>query len=226
MDQPGLISIKDPDGWLEIIGVVGDARNDGLDHPPAPAIFLPASFILTPQISMLVRTAGDPEAALPAIRQRLRTVSTDAVVSNEHALTWWFWSDVWGKERFVATLFGAFAVLALALSATGLYGVVSYAVSQRTREFGLRMAVGAQRGDLVRLVIRSAIITVAVGTGVGLLLSLALSRVMASWAGGSARDPLTLIAVSVLLLIVAGMACLVPARRAASVEPMEALRTE
>ncbi len=226
IDQPGLISIKDPDGWLEIIGVVADTRNDGLDHPPAPAVYLPASFVLPPEINLLARTSGDPESALPAIRQQLRSVSTDVVVSDEHTLTWWLATDAWGRERFVAALFGAFAVLALALSATGLYGVVSYAVSQRTREFGLRIAVGARPADLVRLVLRSAAITVAIGAVAGLLLSVTLNRIMASWAGGSARDPITLLAVSGLLLLVASIACLVPARRAASVEPMQALRTE
>jgi ABC-type antimicrobial peptide transport system permease subunit len=117
-------------------------------------------------------------------------------------------------------------VLALALAATGLYGVVSYAVSQRTREFGLRMAVGAQKLDVVRLVLKSAAITVATGIAVGLVLSLALGRVVASWAGGSTRDPVVLLMVSAVLLLVVAVACVLPARRAASIDPMRALRTE
>ena len=117
----------------------------------------------------------------------------------------------WGRERFVATLFGAFSVLALVLAATGLYGVVSYAVSQRTREFGLRMAVGAQRSDVVRLVLKSALpLPVAAGIGAGLVLSLALGRMLASWAGGSSRDPLMLCVVALLLLAVAAIACAWP----------------
>ncbi len=226
IDQPGFVSSKDPDGWLEITGVVADARNAGLDHPTEPAIYLPSTFILTPNIGMLVRTSGDPEAALPTIRHQVRDISADIVVSNDHTLEWWLWTDAWGRERFVATLFGAFSVLALVLAATGLYGVVSYAVSQRTREFGLRMAVGAQRSDVVRLVLKSAAITVAAGIGAGLVLSLALGRMLASWAGGSSRDPLMLCVVALLLLAVAAIACAWPARRAATIEPMRALRTE
>ncbi len=226
IDQPELVSAKDPDGWLEIIGVVADVKNAGVDKPTEPAIYLPSSFVLPHNISLLVRTTGDPEASLQAIKQQVRSISSDVVLSNEHPLTWWLWTEAWGRERFVATLFGAFAILALALAATGLYGVVSYAVSQRTREFGLRMAVGAQRMDVVRLVLKSAAITVAAGTVVGVVLSLALNRIMASWAGGSSRDPLVLLAVSIVLLVVATLACLVPARRAASIEPMRALRTE
>jgi len=226
MDRPNLVSIKDPDGWLEIVGVVADVRNDGIEHPPAPAIYLPASFICRPSISMLVRTAGDPDATLPSIRRQVREINADVVLSNEHALIWWLWTEAWGRERFVATLFGAFAMLALALAATGLYGVVSYAVSQRTREFGLRMAVGAQKLDVVHLVLKSAAITVVAGIAVGIVLSLALSRIVASWAGGSARDPFTLVIVSVVLLLVVAVACILPAKRAASVDPMSALRTE
>ena len=226
IDQPGLVSTKDPDGWLEIIGVVADVKNNGIDKPSEPSIYLPSSFVLTPNISILARTKGDPESTLPAIRQQIRSISADAVLSNEHALIWWLWNQAWGRERFVATLFLAFAILALALAATGLYGVVAYAVSQRTREFGLRMAVGAQRMDVMRLVMKSAAVTVAVGVGVGVVLSLALSQIMASWAGGSSRDPFTLLAVCAVLIIVATIACLIPARRAASIEPMKALRME
>lgn len=226
IDQPGLVSAKDPDGWFEIIGVVADVRNNGVDKPPEPGIYLPSSFILPPNISLLVRTRGGPDALVPAIKQQVRGMNSDVVLSNEHALTWWLWAEVWGREGFVATLFGAFAILALALAATGLYGVVSYAVSQRTREFGLRMAVGAQRMDVVQLVLRSAIVTVAAGSVIGIVLSLALNRIMASWAGVSSRDPLILLAVTAVLLLVATLACLVPARRAASIEPMKALRAE
>jgi predicted permease len=226
VDQPGLLPAEKPDDWLEIIGVVADSRNEGFDHPPGPALYLPATFVLTPEVSILARTSGGPEASLPAIRHSIRAINGDAVLSNDHTLQWWIETEAWGRERFVAALFGAFAALALALAATGLYGVVSYAVSQRTREFGLRMAVGAQRSDVVRLVLKSAAVTVAVGAGVGLLLSVALSRIVASWAGGSSRDPLVLLAVSLVLLAVASLACILPARRAASIEPMKALRTE
>ena len=226
INQPDLLTAENPDGWLEIIGVVADARNEGIDHPPGPAVYLPDTFVLTPDIPMLVRTNGDPEAALPSIRQQVRTISSDVVLSNEHSIVWWLWSDAWGRERFAATLFGTFAALALVLAATGLYGVVSYSVAQRTREFGLRFAVGAQKVDVVRLVLRSAAITVGAGIAVGMLLSLVLSRILASWAGGSSRDPIVLLIVAMVFLLTAAVACLVPATRAASIDPMRALRTE
>lgn len=226
VEQPGLLLSDDPDGWLEIIGVVADARNRGIAHPPGPAIYLPASFVLLPDVQIFARTVGDPEAAEAAIRRQVLNVSQDIVVSDEHPLTWWLWTEAWGRERFVAALFAAFAGLALALAATGLYGVVSYAVSQRTREFGVRMAVGAQRSEIVKLVLRSAAVTVGAGAAIGLVLSLALNRLLSSWAGGSSRSPIVLLSVSCLLLLVAGIACLVPASRAASIDPSRALRAE
>jgi len=226
VDQPELLCAENPDGWLEIIGVVADAHNEGIDKPPGPAVYLPQTMVLTPNVSILARTVGDPEAALPAIRRQVRDVSSDVVLSYEHSLTWWLWSDAWGRERFAAALFGTFAGLALALAATGLYGVVSYSVSQRTREFGLRFAVGAQKLDVIRLVLRSAATTVAAGIGIGLLLSLTLGRIVDSWAGGSSRDPVVLLIVAAVFLCVAAAACVLPARRAASIDPMRALRTE
>jgi predicted permease len=226
INQPELLTAGNPDGWLEIIGVVADARNEGLDHPPGPAVYLPDTFVLTPDISLIVRTFGDPEATLPSIRRQVRTISSDVVLSNEHSVMWWLWSDAWGRERFAAVLFATFAALALALAATGLYGVVSYAVSQRTREFGLRLAVGARKIDVVRLVLKSAAVTVGAGIGIGMLLSLGLSRIVASWAGGDSRDPMMLLIVAVIFVSIAMAACVMPARRAASIDPMRALRME
>jgi len=123
-------------------------------------------------------------------------------------------------------LFGAFALLALALAAVGLYSVVSYSVAQRTNEFGIRMALGAQRMHVLRIVARSTVASVGGGIIAGLVLTLALNKVLARWAEGSSRDPLVLLAVTVLLCVVAGMACFGPARRAVEVDPMTALRYE
>jgi len=226
VEQPDLLMTENPDGWLEIIGVVGDARNEGIDHPPGPAIYLPSTFVVTPNFAMLVRTAGDPEAVLPSIGRQVRAISNDVALSNEHSIVWWLWSDAWGRERFAATLLGIFGMLALVLAATGLYGVVSYSVAYRTREFGLRYAVGAQKLDVVKLVLRSAAVTVGAGIAIGMVLSLALSRIMALWAGGSGHDPAVLLLVAVVFIMVAGLACMVPASRAAAVDPMRALRTE
>jgi ABC-type antimicrobial peptide transport system permease subunit len=173
-----------------------------------------------------VRSNGDPDAAIRSIQQRLRQVNPDLVVSDEHTLNWWLETMGWGKERFMATLFSFFAILALALAAAGLYSVVSYSVNQRTQEVGIRMALGAQRGNIIRLVVRSTAAMLGIGMVVGTTLSIALNRLVSSWTGASARDPLTLLTAASLLVGVAALACVLPAWRAASIHPMEALRTE
>jgi hypothetical protein len=226
VDQPSLLLAQAPDDWLEIIGVVGDARNDGLDHPAKPAVFLPYSFLLPPDEALLVRVTGNPDAALRSIKERLRQLNPEMVVGRDHTLMWWLDTAGWGQERFIATLFSLFAVLALALAATGLYSVVSYAVTQRTQEVGIRMALGAPRASIIRLVLASTGTMLGFGVAAGLGLSVALNGVVASWAKGSSRDPLTLFGSAILLLLVAVAACLVPAWRAATIDPMRALRTE
>jgi predicted permease len=226
VDGPNLLSAQSPDDWLEVIGVVGDAKNDGLDHPVKPAIFLPYSFVLPPEERFIVRASGDPETAIRSVKERLREVNSEFVVGRDHTLSWWLETDGWGKERFIATLFGLFAVLALVLAATGLYSVVSFAVTQRTQELGIRMALGARRSSVVQLVLGSTAAMLGVGVAVGLVLSVILNRVVASWAGGSSRDPLTLLAAASILILVAGIACVLPAWRAASIDPMRALRVE
>lgn len=226
LQQPDFISAKAPDDWLEVIGVVGDARNDGLDRPAKPGIFLPYSFILPPDEFLMMRTQIDPEAAMVSVKERLRQINPEIVVSQDHTLTWWLYTQGWGQGRFIATLFSIFAVLALALAATGLYSVVSYAVTQRTQEVGIRMALGAQRANILRLVVSSTAMVLGVGVAAGVVLSVALSTTMSSWSGGTPRDPLTLFGSSLLLMLVAAIACLIPAWRAATVNPVVALRYE
>jgi putative ABC transport system permease protein len=148
------------------------------------------------------------------------------VVGRDHTLSWWLDTDGWGRERFIATLFGIFAVLALVLAATGLYSVVSFGVTQRTQELGIRMALGARPASVVKLVLGSTAAMLSVGVAVGLTLSVILNRVVTSWAGGSSRDPVTLILAASILFLVAGVACVLPAWRAASIDPMRALRLE
>jgi putative ABC transport system permease protein len=226
IDRPSLLLATAPDDWFQIIGVVGDARNDGLTRAIKPAVFLPYSFVLPTDESLLVRTAANPEALLPSIKARLRQLNPEIVSGQNHTLLWWLDTQGWGQERFIATLFSLFATLALGLAATGLYSVVSFAVSQRTQEVGIRMALGAPRGSIVSLVLASTGITLAVGIVAGLGASLGLNRVLAAWSGGSSRDPLTLLGSVSILILVALAACLAPAWRAATIDPMRALRTE
>jgi predicted permease len=226
IERPDLLLTQAPDDWLQVIGVVGDVRNDGLDHPTKPAIFLPYSFLLPPDESLFVRAAGDPEAAMQLVKRRLLELNADMVVGRDHTMNWWLETQGWGQGRFIATLFSLFALLALALAATGLYSVVSFAVTQRTQEVGIRMALGAPRASILRLVISSTALMLAAGVGVGLGLSIALSHVVGAWAGGTPRDPLTLLGAALILLLVSVIACIAPAWRAATVNPVVALRYE
>jgi len=226
IERPSLLLAQAPDDWLEIIGVVGDAKNDGLDHPVKPAVFVPYSFVLPTDESLLVRVTGNPEIVLRSIKERLRQLNPEMVVVSDHTLLWWLETQGWGQERFIATLFSLFAVLALALAGTGLYSVVSFAVNQRTQEVGIRMALGAPRTSIIRLVLASTGTMLGFGVAIGLGLSVALNGVVASWVKGSSRDPLTLFGSAILLLLVAVAACVVPAWRAATIDPMRALRTE
>jgi predicted permease len=226
IDQPNLLSAQAPDAWLEVIGVVGDAKNDSLDHPVKPAIFLPYSFVLPPDEALIVRASGDPDTAIRSVKERLREINSELVVGRDHTLTWWLDTDGWGRERFIATLFALFAALALVLAATGLYSVVSFAVTQRTQELGIRMALGARPASVVKLVLASTAAMLSVGVTAGLTLSVILNRVVTSWAGGSSRDPITLLAAASILVLVAGIACVLPAWRAASIDPMRALRVQ
>ncbi len=132
----------------------------------------------------------------------------------------------WQQQHLVAWLFGAFAVLALSLAAVGLYSVVSYAVAQRTNEFGIRMALGAQRGHVLRIVFASMLVSVGCGVALGALLTILLNAILAGWVGTEARDPILVLLGAVVLCAVAALACYLPARRASRVDPMAALRTE
>ena len=234
-DQPMFLFADDNEGWFEIIGVTADARNnagfrDGTGNatlkPIEAAFFVPHTVVLAPFVSLLVRTNGNASTAIHSAEQRLQSLDPEIAVVNDHPISWILETMVWGQQRFVAALFGIFSMLGLALAATGLYSVVTYSVTQRNQEMGIRMALGAQRRDIVELVIRSAAGTVLVGMIVGLALSIALNRIVAHWVQSSPRDPLILAAVAVLLIVIAASACMWPARRAATVDPVQALRAE
>lgn len=226
IERPDMLLAEAPDDWMQIIGVVGDIRNDGIDHPTKPAVFVPYTFVMPPDESLLGRASGDPAAVLRAVKQRLQQINPDMVVAQDHPLTWSLETQAWGQGRFIATLFSLFAVLALALAATGLYSVVSFSVTQRTQEVGIRMALGAPRVSILRLVVSSTALMLGAGIVVGLVLSIGLSHTVGSFAGGSPRDPLTLLASAFVLIFVSAVACVAPAWRAASLDPSKALRYE
>jgi putative ABC transport system permease protein len=175
---------------------------------------------------VVARTAADPTSLISALRGAVTAMDKNLAVSNIVTMEEIAAQSI-GQERFTLLLLGIFAALALLLSAAGIYGVMSYAVAQRTREIGVRMALGAEAGNVLRLVIGQGMLLALIGVGIGLAGSLALSRLMKTMLFGvSATDPLTFIGVGALLALVALVACYVPARRAAKVDPMIALRYE
>lgn len=227
LDNPDLVSAANPDGWLQIVGVVDDARNDGLSRPVMPAVYLPATFVIPPNTVLVVRAQGDPEAAMRAVETSLHRLNRELIIlPGERQLSQLLEIEAWGREKFLASLFGLFAVLALTLSAAGIYSVISYAVSQRTREFGVRMALGSPRAGVVRLVLQSSLLTVGVGAAIGLAVSLALGKVLATSDQATVRDPVMLLVACGVLFLTTALACLYPAWRAASIDPMQAIRTE
>jgi predicted permease len=216
-------------GWLQIIGVTGNALDDGLDKPVKPAIYLPYTLNMWVWTQILVRSRVDPHAIIHSVRQQIAAVNPDQQASlwDDGLLESWIRNQrVFARARLISILFATFSVLALILAAVGLYSVVSYSVAQRTNEFGIRMALGAQSHHVLKIVFASAGVSVGLGVIAGLGLSFVLNRLIAKWIETASGGPLTLIAASFLLLAVAALACLLPARRATAVDPMNALRYE
>ena len=215
------------DGWLEIIGVVADARNDGLRNPIRPAFYVPYTLKMRMFTQILVRTRVAPLSILRDVRAELVRVDREQQVMRVRDLQAWITNlPEYAQQQLVAKLFGIFSMLALALSAVGLYSVVSYGVATRTNEFGIRMALGAKARDVVRMVLSGTAGTVGAGLLGGVLLCVVFDNLASRWVTESSRDPLILGGVILLLVAVAAMACLAPARRAASIDPMDALRHE
>lgn len=227
-EPPFSQAAPDSNGWLQIIGVVGDARNDGLRKPIKPAIYVPFTLRMNVWTQILVRSRSAPLSILNRVRAEVKAVDPDQQVFGQtRDLEQWIQrEDEYAYGRLVAALFSGFSLVALALAAAGLFSVVSYGVAQRTNEFGIRMALGATRGHVLRIVFGSTAGHVIGGLACGVLLSLLLSRILFKWAQGSAHNPLVFAGVTVLLALTCALATLIPARRASSVDPMEALRYE
>ncbi len=215
------------DGWLQIVGVVADARNDGLRNTIKPAIYVPYSLRMRMFTQVLVRTRVAPLSLLREVRSEIVQIDREQQVMRVRDLQAWISGlPEYAQQRLVAMLFAIFSILALILAAAGLYSVVSYGVATRTNEFGIRMALGAKARDVMQIVLSATLVNVGAGLATGIVLSVIFDSLAAKWVTESSRDPLILGAVTALLIAVAGLACLIPAWRAASVDPMEALRYE
>jgi putative ABC transport system permease protein len=210
----------------EVVGIVGDVKDAGLNEPDPPQIFLPYRQWPVESMTLLVKTAVPPTSLTEAIRTEVYAVDSNLPVSNVSTLEAIVAKSI-SQQRFYMLLLTVFASVALVLAAIGIFGVLSYAVSQRTREIGIRMALGAQGGSVVRLIVRQAMILVACGVGAGLALGLLLSQTMAKMLFAiTPTDPATYAVVSVTLAAVALFASYLPARRATRVDPIVALRAE
>ena len=223
--NPFRLAAPGSDGWFEIVGVVGDTPNVGLHEPPAPSIYVPYTLMLSDSLNVILRASRDPLAMLRSIREAVRTVDPNQPVSvytAEGVLA----NAGLARERFVTLVLLGFAMFALMLAAVGLYSVVSYSVSCRFKEFGIRMALGAGRGRIVNAAVQPAVLAIVAGLFAGLALSLGLNTIVAQWSIGNLNDPVVLVAVSLVLCVVTMMSAAIPANRAASIPPTDALRTD
>jgi predicted permease len=220
------LAAPDSDGWFEIIGVVGDTPNVGLHEPPAPSIYVPYTLMLSDSLNVILRTSHDPLSMTRSIRGAVRTVDPNQPVNVVRTAEDELATAGWARERFVALLLLGFAVVALMLAVVGLYSVVSYSVSCRFKEFSIRMALGAGRGRIVNAAVQPAVLAIVAGLLAGLMLSVGLNKVVAQWSIGNLSDPVVLVAVSLLLFVVTMMSAAIPANRAASIQPADALRTD
>jgi len=213
-----------PHAWRRVVvGLVANSRQLGLDSPPRPEMFFPSRSQF-PNLALIVRTAGDPLRMAPAVTAQVWAIDKDQPVHDVYAMDRVV-DDTISQRRFNMLLLAIFAATALVMAAVGIYGVLAYAVSRRTQEIGIRMALGAQTRDVLRLIGREGFALVVAGIGIGLAGALALTRLMSSLLFGvSPTDTTTFAAVPALLAAVALAACYLPARRAAHVDPTVALR--
>ncbi len=214
------------EGWLLIVGVVADKLDDGLASPILPEAFVPYTMAMGMYTQILVRSEVPPLTLLHAIRAQVNAIDHDQQTNGDvRDLDHWITRmPEFARGQLVSWLFGAFAALALALAAVGLYSVVSYTVVQRRNELGIRSALGAQRGHVLRIVFNSTVLSVGCGVVAGVLLAVALNRTMAAWSAESARDPLLLLGSTCVLALVATLACAIPAWHASGIDPMRSIR--
>jgi putative ABC transport system permease protein len=210
----------------EIVGIVGDVRDAALSRKPGPMMYVPFAQAPLYGAEVVVRSSLSSSSVAAGIREAVRSIDKNLPVTDIEPL-----NDALGKsisqERFRTFLLGSFSAIALVLAAVGIFGVMSYSASQRTREIGIRMALGAGRGEVLRLILGQGMKLALFGLGIGVVAALLLTRLMSSLLYSvSATDPVTFASVTIILLSVALTACYIPARRAMRVDPMVALRHE
>jgi putative ABC transport system permease protein len=217
--------VEDP--WFEVIGVVKDAKNQGLQDPPLPEAWVPYTVTGSGERGVMVRTVNDPLLMLNAVRREIWATDRNVALTLTGSLEGFISQFSYAGPRFAFLMMAIFAAIGLILVTIGVYSVIAYTASRQTHEIGIRMALGARQADVLALVIRMGARLVVLGLAIGLLVSLGLSRVIASqlW-GVSPYDPATLASVAAVLLITGLVACWVPARRATRVDPLIALRYE
>lgn len=216
----------DPE-YREVVGIVRDSKYNSLTEPRRPFLYIPLLQEYAPQVNLHVRTLSDPKSIVAALRSEVQAIDPTLPALNVQTLSERVENSL-GNERSQATLIGSSGLLALLLAAVGLYGVMSYTVAQRTREIGIRMALGAGRGNVMGLVLKQGVTLVSAGVVLGLVAAIALNKIFIAGLlfGVSAFDPLTFIGTSGILLVVSLLASYIPARRATKVDPLIALRYE
>jgi putative ABC transport system permease protein len=220
------IGLTDQPNWEEIVGVIADVKRDALDAAINSEIYVPLAQIPTRFMTLVIRSTADPSTLTAAVKQRLADVDKEQPVSKIQTMQQVV-SDSLSGRRVSTFLIAIFTGCAMLLASIGIYGVVSYWVAQRTREIGIRSALGAKQSDILQLVLGHGMLLAVTGTAIGLAASLPLTRFLASLLFGvSTHDALTLSAAAAALIGVALLACYIPARRAAKVDPLVALRFE
>ena len=224
--KPGISFDGDEPPMREIVGVVGNVKHLKLDAAEEAEFYAPHAQIPFDSMTIVVKSNNDPRGLVGAVQQEVKAIDKDLPVFDIKTLDDYVAGAV-AQPRFNTLLLAIFAGLALVLTAVGLYGVMSYAVAQRTHEIGIRMALGAQSSDVLKLVVSQGMILTSIGVAIGLSAAFALTRLMASLLYGvSATDPATFAIVAAMLSAVAFVACYIPARKATKVDPMIALRYE
>jgi putative ABC transport system permease protein len=220
------ITFTDGESWMSIVGVVGDVKQLGLDSSAEPEVYLPHLQVPAASMSLVIRTTSDPLSVAAAVKNQIQTIDKDLPIDDAKTMQQLLAESVSGR-RFNMLLLTVFAVVSLLLAIVGIYGVMSYAVTQRTQEIGIRMALGAKAGDVLTMVVKNGMSLALIGVGIGLAGSFALTRLLATLLFQVApTDAVTFTGVSICLIVAALMACYIPARRATKVDPLVALRSE